>query len=65
MIPARILIIDDNVQILESLRILLKDEFADIDVITKPSRLPEMLWKKSYDVVLDIWSICAALDCWI
>jgi hypothetical protein len=37
MIPARILVIDDNVQILESLRILLKDEFAGIDVLTKPS----------------------------
>lgn len=52
MVPARILVIDDNVQILESLRILLKDEFAEIDVITKPSRLAEMLWRKSYDIVM-------------
>jgi DNA-binding NtrC family response regulator len=52
MIPARILIIDDNIQILESLRILLKDEFAGIDVLSKPSRLAEMLWRNSYDVVL-------------
>ena len=52
MIPARILVIDDNIQILESLRILLKDEFQDIDVLTKPSRLSEMLWRNSYDVIL-------------
>jgi len=52
MIPARILIIDDNVQILESLRILLKDEFETIDIIHKPSRIPEMLWRNSYDIVM-------------
>ncbi len=52
MLQARILIIDDNVQILESLRILLKDEFAGIDAITKPSRLSEMLWRNRYDIVM-------------
>jgi len=52
MIPARILIIDDNIQILESLRILLKDEFETIDIIPKPSRIPEMLWRNSYDIVM-------------
>ncbi len=52
MIPARILIVDDNIQILESLRILLKDEFKEIDVISKPSRIPEMLWRNDYDIVM-------------
>ncbi len=52
MIPARILIIDDNIQILESLRILLKDDFKEIDLVTKPSRLHEMLWRNSYDMVM-------------
>ncbi len=52
MIPARILIIDDNIQILESLRILLKDEFKSIDIISKPSRIPEMLWRNTYDIVI-------------
>jgi DNA-binding NtrC family response regulator len=52
MIPARILVVDDNVQILESLLILLKDEFKEIDVISKPSRIPEMLWRKDYDIVM-------------
>ena len=52
MLPARILVIDDNMQILESLRILLKDEFDAIDILTKPSRINEMLWRNSYDVVM-------------
>jgi DNA-binding NtrC family response regulator len=52
MIPARILIIDDNIQILESLRILLKDEFETIDLLPKPSRIPEMLWRNAYDIVM-------------
>ena len=52
MIPARILIIDDNTQILESLRILLNDEFETIDILPKPSRIPEMLWRNAYDIVM-------------
>ena len=52
MIPARILIIDDNRQILEALRILLKDEFESIDTLSKPSRIPELLWKNDYDIVM-------------
>ena len=52
MVPARILVVDDNVQILESLRILLKEEFQAIDVISKPSRINEMLWRNQYDVVM-------------
>ena len=55
MISARVLIIDDNIQILESLRILLKDEFKEIDVLSKPSRINELLWRNDYDlVVLDM-----------
>jgi len=52
MVPARILVVDDNIQILESLRILLKEEFETIDVINKPTRISEMLWRNSYDVVM-------------
>jgi len=52
LIPARILIVDDNKQILESLRILLKDEFESIDILPKPSRIPEMLWRNNYDIVM-------------
>jgi DNA-binding NtrC family response regulator len=52
MIPARLLVIDDNVQILESLKLLLKDEFEAVDILTKPSRIHELLWRNNYDVVM-------------
>jgi DNA-binding NtrC family response regulator len=52
MVPARLLVIDDNVQILESLRLLLNDEFEAVDILTKPSRIHEMLWRNSYDLVM-------------
>jgi len=52
MLPAHILVIDDNVQILESLKLLLKDEFQSIDILSKPARIHEMLWRNSYDVVM-------------
>jgi len=52
MVPGRILVVDDNIQILESLRILLKEEFEVIDIISKPSRINEMLWRNSYDLVM-------------
>ncbi|MEZ5071833.1 MAG: sigma-54 dependent transcriptional regulator [Bacteroidales bacterium] len=52
MRSGRLLLIDDNRQILESLHILLKDEFRDIDLLPSPARIPEMLWKHAYDVVM-------------
>ena len=50
--PAHILIIDDNREILESLQLLLKDEFAKVECISRPARIHEMLWKGGFDVVL-------------
>lgn len=52
MNPARILVIDDNLQILKSLGLLLKDEFRQVDTLSKPGRINEMLWRNSYDIVL-------------
>jgi len=45
-------VIDYNIQILESLKILLKDEFREIDVISKPTRITELLWRNNYDIVM-------------
>lgn len=47
-----ILIVDDKVQILNSLSILLKDEYGVIDTIRSPNRIPELFEKKTYDIVL-------------
>ncbi|UCG29049.1 MAG: sigma-54-dependent Fis family transcriptional regulator [Bacteroidales bacterium] len=47
-----ILIVDDKVQILNSLSILLRDEFQTIDTIPSPKRIPEFFRSKVYDIVL-------------
>lgn len=52
MVPARILIVDDSAQILESLHLLLKDEFKEIDLLRTPKRIPEYLWRNTCDVIM-------------
>jgi len=52
MKQSSILIVDDNVQILNSLKLLLNDEFSKIDTIRNPNQIPEMLWRESYDIIL-------------
>jgi len=52
MLQGKILIVDDNVQILNSLQILLKDEFKKVDIIKSPNQLSEKLWRENYDVIL-------------
>ncbi|MBN2347607.1 MAG: sigma-54-dependent Fis family transcriptional regulator [Bacteroidales bacterium] len=48
----KILIIDDNKQILDSLQILLKSEFGLIDTIKNPNLIPEKIRSTSYDIIL-------------
>jgi DNA-binding NtrC family response regulator len=48
----RILIIDDNVQILNALNLLLKPEFADITRIKNPNQIPALLNGSNYDIIL-------------
>ncbi len=52
MLQGKILIVDDNVQILNSLQILLNDEFKRVDIIKSPNQLSEKLWRENYDVIL-------------
>ena len=47
-----ILIVDDNVQILNSLQLLLKSEFAEIATLKNPNQIPSALQSGSYDIVL-------------
>lgn len=47
-----ILIIDDNIQILDSLKILLRKEFGFIDTIKNPNQIQDCLWRNDYDVIL-------------
>src|SRR6187401_712914 len=50
--PARILIADDQADVLEALRLLLKPEGFIIDTATSPQQLLRALELKDYDVVL-------------
>ena len=52
MLQGKILIVDDNVQILNSLQILLKDEFSTVDIIRSPNHISEKLWRENYDIIL-------------
>ncbi len=52
MAKRKLLIIDDNVQILESLKILLDDEFEILETLRKPDLIPEKLQHQSFDIIL-------------
>jgi two-component system response regulator HydG len=48
----RILIIDDNKQILESLSILLKPEFEQVEVLSNPNLIPSAFQPSAPDIIL-------------
>jgi DNA-binding NtrC family response regulator len=50
--PARILIIDDEPDVLTAARLLLKRHFADIRTGGDPSLLPELVRRNAFDVLL-------------
>ena len=51
-VPPRILISDDQADVLEALRLLLKPEGYVIDTASSPAQLTRALDLKDYDVVL-------------
>jgi len=51
MNAAKILIVDDNVSILNSLKFLLEEHYSYIDTISNPNLIPDQM-RKGYDVVL-------------
>ncbi|MBQ7063030.1 MAG: DNA-binding response regulator [Bacteroidales bacterium] len=52
MIQAHILIIDDNVAVLQSLRLVLKSVFSTVAAVDDPTLIPAIISKESIDVVL-------------
>lgn len=48
----KILIVDDNEDVLRAGRMFLKRHFLQIDIETNPERLPNLLRNESYDVIL-------------
>lgn len=55
MKKGNILIVDDNEEILLALKILLEEYFVTVDTLNNPSRIPEYMQKKHYEVfILDM-----------
>lgn len=52
MKKGKILIADDNSQILDSLRLLLKNEFELVETVRNPSLIPEKLRANEFDMIL-------------
>ncbi len=48
----KILVVDDNLQIINSLQLLLKPEFREIAVLRDPNQLSSMLSRQSFDIIL-------------
>jgi DNA-binding NtrC family response regulator len=51
-VPARILIVDDDVDILTAARLLLKRHFAVVTTASRPEQIPPLLEEAPFDVVL-------------
>ncbi|MCG8385354.1 MAG: sigma 54-interacting transcriptional regulator, partial [Cytophagales bacterium] len=49
---ANILIVDDDRDVLETARMFLKQEFTQVEIEEDPNKIPAMLRKKEYDVIL-------------
>jgi two-component system, NtrC family, response regulator HydG len=50
--PARILVVDDERDTLLAARLLLKRHFASLEILSDPSRLPELVRQSAFDVLL-------------
>ena len=58
----RILIVDDNVQILNSLDILLRNEYKDIETIKNPNLIPAKIHSNYYDIILLDMNFAAGIN---
>ena len=50
--PARILVVDDEEDILLAAKLLLKRHFASVETLSDPSRIPEIVRRNGFDVLL-------------
>ena len=50
--PAKILVIDDDRDVLETAKMFLKQEFSVVQLVENPSKIPEHLNNQDYDVIL-------------
>lgn len=52
MIPTKILIVDDDADVLETARMFLKQEFSSVQIEENPERIPALIKATEYDVIL-------------
>lgn len=62
MLPATLLIVDENKSDLTALRDVLKNEVQNVLTISNPNRIPEMLGKSDIDIVLLDMNFSAAIS---
>src|SRR6185312_12139179 len=60
--PARILIVDDQEDILLAARLLLKRHFASVKTLRDPATLPELVRRNAFDVLLLDMNFAAGAD---
>jgi DNA-binding NtrC family response regulator len=48
----KILIVDDNKSVLDSLKLFLEDHFAQVVTVSNPNRMPNLILQEGFDVVL-------------
>lgn len=61
-VKTRILIADDNRDVLDALEMILKFEFDKVDTISNPSEIPVMMGDNEYDVILLDMNFSAGLN---
>jgi DNA-binding NtrC family response regulator len=61
-IDARILVVDDNEDILSAARLLLKRHFATVQTLADPAQLPALVRRKSFDILLLDMNFAAGAD---
>ncbi|MFW5835624.1 MAG: sigma-54-dependent transcriptional regulator, partial [bacterium] len=61
-VKTRILIADDNRDVLDALEMVLKYEFDKVDAISNPSEIPVMMGDNEYDVILLDMNFSAGLN---
>lgn len=50
--PGKLLIVDDNVDLLKAAKIFLKRYFSQVEIEANPEKIPSLLTNNSYDVIL-------------
>ena len=49
---ANILVIDDDKDVLETAKMFLKQVFTSVDITPDPSKIPEIISRTAYDIIL-------------